>query len=78
MSLVGSFFISITSKYGLTNDPSIYRDVGVFGGAIALWLLGAGPLSIDGRKASAAVENQPPSGAESGTESGTESGSVSA
>ena len=63
--LVGSFFVSITLKYGLSNDPSIYRDVGVFGGAIALWLLGAGPLSIDGRRAAAAPENQPPSGRES-------------
>ena len=58
--LVGSFFISITSKYGLTNDPSIYRDVGVFGGAVALWLLGAGPLSIDGRKDSSKEQIKPP------------------
>jgi len=65
--LVGSFFASITLKYGLTNDPSIYRDVGVFGGVIALWLLGAGPLSIDGRKAAVATENQLPSGVESGS-----------
>lgn len=59
--LVGTFFASITLKYGLTNDPSIYRDVGVLGGVIALWLLGAGPMSIDARKASATQKSQLPS-----------------
>jgi len=56
--LIGGFFASIMLKFGLTNDPNLYRDVGIFGGAIALWLLGAGPLSIDGRKNSSSTKTQ--------------------
>ena len=56
--LVGGFFASILLKFGLTNDPNLYRDVGIFGAAVALWLTGAGPFSLDSRKKVA--EEAPP------------------
>lgn len=40
-------FSSIMLKYGATNDPNLYRDIGLIGAGIALMLLGAGGLSID-------------------------------
>jgi len=43
------FFSSFLVKYGLSINPDLYRDVGLFGAAIALFLLGAGPLSLDNR-----------------------------
>lgn len=53
--LIGGFFGSIILKFGLTNDPNLYRDVGLAGGAFALWLMGAGPMSFDARKGRAAT-----------------------
>lgn len=44
------FFISFIAKYGLSINPDLYRDIGLFSAAIALFLLGAGPLSIDNRR----------------------------
>jgi len=48
--LLTMFFVSFFAKYGLSINPDIYRDIGLLGGAITLFLLGAGPLSIDERK----------------------------
>ena len=45
--MVTVIFSSIMLKYGLKNDPNIYRDVGLIGASIALLLLGAGGLSVD-------------------------------
>lgn len=45
--MVGMFFLSFLSKYGLSLNPDLYRDIGLAGGSIALFLLGAGPMSID-------------------------------
>lgn len=45
--MVGMFFLSFLSKYGASLNPDLYRDVGLVGASIALFLLGAGPLSID-------------------------------
>ena len=49
-ALIGGFFASIIFKFGLTNDPNLYRDVGLAAGCLAVWLLGAGPFSLDNRK----------------------------
>lgn len=46
LSLVG-ILVSFLSKYGADVDPSLYRDVGLIGAALSLWLTGAGPLSFD-------------------------------
>ncbi len=43
------FFTSFLAKYGLSINPDLYRDVGLFGASIALFLLGAGPISLDNR-----------------------------
>lgn len=43
------FFSSFLFKYGLSINPNLYRDVGLLGAAIALFLWGAGPISVDGR-----------------------------
>lgn len=48
--LLTLFFISFFAKYGFSINPDLYRDIGLLGGAIALFLLGAGPWSIDERK----------------------------
>lgn len=45
--LVTLFFLSILSKYGLSINPDLYRDIGIIGASISLFLQGAGPLSID-------------------------------
>lgn len=45
--MVSMFFISFLSKYGASLNPDLYRDVGLVGASIALFLLGAGPLSLD-------------------------------
>lgn len=45
--LIGMFFLSFFVKYGISINPDLYRDVGLFGAAFALFLLGAGPWSID-------------------------------
>ena len=47
--MVAMFFLSFLSKYGLSLNPDLYRDVGLSGASIALFLLGAGPLSLDNR-----------------------------
>lgn len=41
------FFFSFLSKYGLSINPDLYRDIGLLGACIALSLLGAGPMSVD-------------------------------
>lgn len=48
--LVSLFFASFFFKFGLSINPDIYRDVGLFGGSLALFLLGAGPWSFDNLK----------------------------
>lgn len=45
--LIGTFFLGIVTKYGITQDPTLNRDLGLIGASFALWLLGAGPFSID-------------------------------
>jgi uncharacterized membrane protein YphA (DoxX/SURF4 family) len=45
--MVAMFFLSFLSRYGLSINPDLYRDVGLVGASIALFLLGAGPLSLD-------------------------------
>ena len=45
--LVAMFFLSFLSRYGVSLNPDLYRDVGLVGASIALFLLGAGPLSLD-------------------------------
>lgn len=45
--MVSMFFLSFLSKYGASLNPDLYRDVGLGGASIALFLLGAGPLSFD-------------------------------
>lgn len=47
--LLVMFFLSFLVKYGLSINPDLYRDIGLLGGAIALFLLGAGPWSFDNR-----------------------------
>jgi len=46
--LITTFFLGVVTKYGITQDPTLNRDLGLLGGVFALWLLGAGPFSIDG------------------------------
>lgn len=53
-SVIASFLLilflsSFLVKYGLSINPDLYRDIGLLGAAIALFLLGAGPWSIDAR-----------------------------
>jgi len=45
--LVVTFFLSFLSKYGVSLNPDLYRDIGLIGASIALFLLGPGPMSID-------------------------------
>lgn len=45
--LVTMFFISFLLKFGITINPDLYRDIGLAGASLALFLLGAGPFSID-------------------------------
>ena len=47
--MVIMFFLSFLAKYGISINPDLYRDVGLIGASICLFLLGAGPLSIDMR-----------------------------
>lgn len=46
---VTMFFLSFLAKYGISINPDLYRDIGLAGAALALFLLGAGPLSLDGK-----------------------------
>lgn len=48
--LLAFVFASVVARTGFTNDPGLYRDLGMIGGALALWLLGAGPVSLDARR----------------------------
>jgi len=41
------FFSGIVSKYGISQDPTLNRDLGLLGASIALFLTGAGPLSVE-------------------------------
>ena len=45
--LVTTFFLSFLGKYGLSLNPDLYRDLGLLGASIALFLLGSGPISLD-------------------------------
>lgn len=45
--LLFGFFSSILWKYGLSTNPEIFRDIGLFGGALSLWLTGGGAFSFD-------------------------------
>lgn len=45
--LVSMFFLSFLSKYGASLNPDLYRDIGLAGASIALFLLGPGPKSLD-------------------------------
>jgi uncharacterized membrane protein YphA (DoxX/SURF4 family) len=46
-TLIIIFFSGLVSKYGFSQDPTLNRDLGLLAGAITLWLLGAGRLSVD-------------------------------
>jgi len=47
-SLMVSFlFISFLAKYGFSINPDLYRDIGLLGASGALFLLGAGPWSVE-------------------------------
>lgn len=52
--VVWSLFEAIGARgfliHGMLPDPTLSRDIGVIGGALALWALGAGMWSVDGRK----------------------------
>ena len=37
-------------RSGVTIDPNLYRDLGLIGAALSLWLTGAGPLSLDEKR----------------------------
>lgn len=45
--LILIIFSSIIYKYGLNFDPFLFRDIGLFAAALALWALGPGPWSVD-------------------------------
>jgi len=47
--LVSMLFISFIAKYGFSINPDLYRDIGLLGASIALFLLGAGPWSLDSK-----------------------------
>lgn len=44
--LMATFFI-LNIKSATSINPEIYRDLGLVGNSVALFLLGAGPLSLD-------------------------------
>jgi len=45
--LISMFFILFLAKYGFSINPDLYRDMGLLGASLALFLLGAGPWSIE-------------------------------
>lgn len=45
--LLFGFFSSFMWKYGLSVDPTLFRDIGLLGGALSLWLTGSGVFSFD-------------------------------
>ena len=49
---------NLESETGTLSDPNLYRDIGLTGAAISLWLTGAGPWSLDNRKKQA-LSSQP-------------------
>ena len=56
--MVVMFFLSFLAKYGISINPDLYRDVGLIGASIALFLLGAGPMSIDMRTPTTKEKNE--------------------
>ena len=48
LSLLG--ILGAILRSGVTIDPNLYRDLGLIGAALSLWLTGAGPLSLDERR----------------------------
>lgn len=56
--IVSMFFLSFLAKYGASLNPDLYRDIGLAGGSIALFLLGAGHLSLDNAKQSKKEEDE--------------------
>lgn len=52
------FFSSFLFKYGLSINPNLYRDIGLLGATLALFLWGAGPISIDRRRASLEINQK--------------------
>ena len=47
--LLTVFFLSFLVKYGLSINPNLYRDIGLLGAAVSLFLTGGGRLSLDER-----------------------------
>ena len=45
--LTMGIFVSLVFKYGINQDPTLNRDVGLISGALALWLIGPGDWSLD-------------------------------
>lgn len=45
--LLLGFFSSFMWKYGINVDPTLFRDIGLLGGALSLWLTGGGAFSFD-------------------------------
>ncbi|MFN7088604.1 MAG: DoxX family protein [Candidatus Paceibacteria bacterium] len=45
--LLTLFFLSFLVKYGLSINPDLYRDIGLLGASVSLFLLGGGYLSLD-------------------------------
>ena len=45
--LLFGFFSSFMWKYGINVDPTLFRDIGLLGGALSLWLTGGGALGFD-------------------------------
>lgn len=48
--LLFGFFSSFLWKYGINVDPTLFRDIGLLGGALSLWLTGGGAFSFDNRR----------------------------
>lgn len=56
--MVSMFFLSFLTKYGVSLNPDLYRDIGLAGASMALFLLGAGPMSIDMRASTTKEKNE--------------------
>ena len=59
--LLFGFFSSFMWKYGINVDPTLFRDIGLLGGALSLWLTGGGVLSFDNWRSKSAGEVATPS-----------------
>ena len=57
--LLFGFFSSFMWKYVLNTDPTLFRDIGLFGGALSLWLTGDGALSFDNWRSKSKKETTP-------------------